>query len=57
MSTIHPQTASNGQSSPLIVISTVHGLAITVPIDLLAGINGARVSGDLPKTGSTPKNR
>ncbi|QDV83566.1 hypothetical protein TBK1r_25080 [Stieleria magnilauensis] len=57
MSTIIPQAASNGQPSPQIVISTVHGLLFTVPVELLNSLNNGRVSNELPSSAAASSGR
>lgn len=52
MSTIMPQSIVNAPVAPMIVIRTVHGDAIAVPMDMLNRARNAHLSGDMPKTES-----
>ncbi|MCO8121640.1 hypothetical protein NHH03_07820 [Stieleria sp. TO1_6] len=42
MTTIEPQDSDNGSATPQIVISTVHGNAISVSMDQLPGAGSVR---------------
>ena len=50
MSTIMPQSALNEQSATMIVIRTVHGDAISVPIDMLNRARIAHLTSDMAKS-------
>jgi hypothetical protein len=47
MSPAMPQSAAEGTASPLIVIETVHGNAISVSMKLLSWASSSRVAGNL----------